>query len=45
MHALWFKDPDGMRGEVSLIVDAELRGFHAPVPLAAQRPDAPLARA
>lgn len=34
MHALWFTDPDGMRGEVCLIVDAELRGFHAPVPLA-----------
>lgn len=35
MHALWFADPDGMKGEVCLIVDAELRGFHAPVPLAA----------
>jgi hypothetical protein len=33
MHALWYSDPDGMRGEVCLIVDAELRGFHAPVPL------------
>jgi hypothetical protein len=34
MHALWFKDPDGMSGEVSLIVDPELRSFHAPRPLA-----------
>jgi catechol 2,3-dioxygenase-like lactoylglutathione lyase family enzyme len=33
MHALWFQDPDGMRGEVCLIVDAALRGFHAPRPL------------
>jgi catechol 2,3-dioxygenase-like lactoylglutathione lyase family enzyme len=29
-HALWFTDPDGMRGEVSLIVDPALREFHAP---------------
>lgn len=34
-HALWFEDPDGMRGELSLIVDAELREFHAPIQLAA----------
>jgi catechol 2,3-dioxygenase-like lactoylglutathione lyase family enzyme len=32
-HALWFTDPDGMRGELSLIVDPELREFHAPRPL------------
>ena len=32
-HALWFTDPDGMRGEVSLIVDDALREFHAPRPL------------
>jgi catechol 2,3-dioxygenase-like lactoylglutathione lyase family enzyme len=32
-HALWFEDPDGMRGELSLIVDAELREFHAPIAL------------
>lgn len=32
-HALWFRDPDGMRGEVSLIVDSRLGLFHAPVPL------------
>ena len=34
MHALWFQDPDGMRGEVCLIVEPSLRGFHAPRPLA-----------
>jgi catechol 2,3-dioxygenase-like lactoylglutathione lyase family enzyme len=34
-HALWFQDPDGMRGELCLIVDPALRTFHAPVPLAA----------
>ncbi len=32
-HAVWFEDPDGMRGELSLIVDAELREFHAPIKL------------
>jgi catechol 2,3-dioxygenase-like lactoylglutathione lyase family enzyme len=42
MHALWFEDPDGMKGEVCLIVDAELRGFHAPRPLAGQSPGAVL---
>ncbi|HMJ16240.1 MAG TPA: VOC family protein, partial [Polyangiaceae bacterium] len=35
MHALWFEDPDGMKGEVCLIVDPELRSFHAPRPLEA----------
>jgi catechol 2,3-dioxygenase-like lactoylglutathione lyase family enzyme len=33
MHALWFRDPDGMHGEICLVVDAELRAFHAPRPL------------
>lgn len=32
-HALWFRDPDGMKGELCLIVDAQLRQFHAPRPL------------
>jgi catechol 2,3-dioxygenase-like lactoylglutathione lyase family enzyme len=32
-HALWFTDPDGMRGELALIVDPELREFHAPRPI------------
>ena len=32
-HTLWFEDPDGMRGELTVIVDPELRGIHAPVPL------------
>jgi len=27
--------PDGIRGELSLIVDAQLREFHAPRPLSA----------
>jgi catechol 2,3-dioxygenase-like lactoylglutathione lyase family enzyme len=34
-RALWFNDPDGMRGELSLIVDPELKVFHAPTPVAA----------
>jgi hypothetical protein len=29
-HAVWFQDPDGMKGELCLIVDASLRAFHAP---------------
>lgn len=33
-HALWFTDPDGMRGEVTLIVDPALKAFHAPTPIA-----------
>lgn len=33
-HALWFRDPDGMQVEVTVIVDPELRGIHAPRPLA-----------
>lgn len=32
-HSLWFTDPDGMRAELTWIVDDELRGIHAPVPL------------
>lgn len=32
-HALWFSDPDGMRGELVLIVDPRLQGIHAPRPL------------
>jgi catechol 2,3-dioxygenase-like lactoylglutathione lyase family enzyme len=32
-HALWFRDPDGMRGELVLIVDPTLQGIHAPRPL------------
>ena len=33
-HSVWFTDPDGMHGELTLIVDAELAGLHAPTPLA-----------
>jgi catechol 2,3-dioxygenase-like lactoylglutathione lyase family enzyme len=32
-HALWFTDPDGMRGELALIVDPDLRAFRAPKPI------------
>jgi catechol 2,3-dioxygenase-like lactoylglutathione lyase family enzyme len=31
-HALWFSDPDGMRGELVLIVDSTLEGIHAQRP-------------
>jgi AcrR family transcriptional regulator len=34
-HALWFDDPDGMRVELIVTVDPELRGIHEPRPLAA----------
>ncbi|SNQ48867.1 Bleomycin resistance protein (fragment) [Frankia canadensis] len=32
-HSLWFRDPDGMRAELVLIVDVGLAGIHAPRPL------------
>jgi catechol 2,3-dioxygenase-like lactoylglutathione lyase family enzyme len=32
-HSLWFEDPDGMRGELTVIVDPDLRGIHEPRPL------------
>ena len=34
-HALWFTDPDGMRGELTLIIDDRLASIHAPKPLRA----------
>jgi catechol 2,3-dioxygenase-like lactoylglutathione lyase family enzyme len=37
-HALWFEDPDGMRVELTVIVDPELRGIHEPRPLAGATP-------
>lgn len=30
--SLWFRDPDGMSGEVAWIKDPALRSFHAPTP-------------
>lgn len=32
-HAVWFRDPDGMTGELCLIVDPELLEFHEPRPV------------
>lgn len=32
-HSVWFEDPDGMRNEVTLIVDPALGGIHEPRPL------------
>ena len=32
-RAIWFNDPDGMRGELTLITDPALRAFHAPRPV------------
>ncbi|OFX18577.1 MAG: bleomycin resistance protein, partial [Anaeromyxobacter sp. RBG_16_69_14] len=32
-HSLWFDDPDGMRVELTVIVDGTLRGIHEPRPL------------
>lgn len=32
-HSVWFTDPDGMRVELVVIVDSELRGIHEPRPL------------
>jgi catechol 2,3-dioxygenase-like lactoylglutathione lyase family enzyme len=33
-HALWFRDPDGMQVELSVIVDPALAGIHEPRPIA-----------
>jgi catechol 2,3-dioxygenase-like lactoylglutathione lyase family enzyme len=32
-RSLWFQDPDGMRGELTLLVNRALEGIHAPRPL------------
>jgi catechol 2,3-dioxygenase-like lactoylglutathione lyase family enzyme len=32
-HSIWFEDPDGMRAELVVIVNAALEGIHAPRPL------------
>lgn len=32
-HSLWFEDPDGMRAELTVIVEPKLAGIHAPTPL------------
>ena len=37
-HSLWFEDPDGMRGELTLLVDPTLEGIHAPRPLMQEAP-------
>ena len=34
-HSLWFKDPDGMRVELVVIIDPELHGIHEPRPVTA----------
>lgn len=34
-HSVWFEDPDGMRGELTLILDPTLGGIHEPRPLQA----------
>jgi len=37
-RAVWFKDPDGMRGELVLVMDPALRGIHEPrkIPVGAE---------
>jgi catechol 2,3-dioxygenase-like lactoylglutathione lyase family enzyme len=32
-HSLWFRDPDGMDAELTVIIDDDLIGVHAPQPL------------
>lgn len=39
-HSLWFQDPDGMRGELTLLVNPALEGIHAPRPLSSSAPSA-----
>jgi catechol 2,3-dioxygenase-like lactoylglutathione lyase family enzyme len=36
-RSLWFEDPDGMRVELTVIVDPALDGIHEPRPLAVNR--------
>jgi catechol 2,3-dioxygenase-like lactoylglutathione lyase family enzyme len=36
-HSFWFTDPDGMQGEVTVIVDPDLADIHEPRPLATAR--------
>ncbi|MGH9272300.1 MAG: VOC family protein [Ilumatobacteraceae bacterium] len=33
-HSVWFRDPDGMHVELTLIVDPSLQGIHEPRPIA-----------
>jgi hypothetical protein len=40
-HTLWFSDPDGMQGGLTLIVDAGLGGDHAPRERAEQSEERP----
>jgi catechol 2,3-dioxygenase-like lactoylglutathione lyase family enzyme len=37
-HSLWFTDPDGMRAELTVIVDSDLATIHAPERLARTAP-------
>ncbi len=37
-RSVWFEDPDGIRVEVVLVVDLELRGIHEPRPLSVAQP-------
>jgi catechol 2,3-dioxygenase-like lactoylglutathione lyase family enzyme len=36
-QSIWFEDPDGMRAELTLIIDPGLKHFHAPVPTELQK--------
>jgi catechol 2,3-dioxygenase-like lactoylglutathione lyase family enzyme len=40
-HSLWFQDPDGMRGELILLLRNSLDGIHAPRPLTDSASTAP----
>jgi catechol 2,3-dioxygenase-like lactoylglutathione lyase family enzyme len=31
-RTLWFRDPDGLRVELTLVIEPSLRGVHAPLP-------------
>ena len=38
-QSLWSVDPDGMNAELTVIVDDDLTGIHAPQPLDRGEPD------
>jgi hypothetical protein len=37
-HSLWFRDPDGMDAELTVIIDDHLAEVHAPQPLSLSPP-------
>lgn len=43
-HTLAYEDPDGMRGELTLVIDVALRGIHEPRPLGVPSTSSPYSK-